>query len=195
LIKIKKTKLVSKILVISLFLVSIIALVTPALANKSNRMFILANGDDLDILGAKTIIIGSIEFGDAPSGQFHFQTKIYDDLGNIIYVIKGKLKDGVATPLPEWFCNVRKVLWVNLWLVMGKGMIKTTNTFLDIEYRGETITLPNTEGKWIPWDIVMLLSPNGEIYIPDGENLYLGGWAFAGILGYIGGVTALKKLV
>ena len=38
---------------------------------------------------------------------------------------------------------------------------------------------------------MMLVSPNGEIEIPNGGNVEVGGWAFAGIPGF-GGVTSLK---
>ena len=178
----------------SLFLVSIITIATPVKATESSRIFILAKGDDLDIPGANTLIVGKIEFDKVsgePSGQLYFQTKIYDELGKKVYTIEGMLKEGAVLVLPEYYCDVRNVIWVNVWVVMGEGMIKTTDTDLEIEYRGEAISLPNTKGKYVTATIMMLVSPNGEILIPNGENLEIGGWTFAGIPGF-GGVTSLK---
>ncbi|MFX1419966.1 MAG: hypothetical protein ACFE9N_13690, partial [Promethearchaeota archaeon] len=194
LIKINREKLFPKVilvLVMSLFFITIITIVTPAKANESSHIFILANGDDMDIPGANTLILGKIEFSGESSSQLYFQTKIYDELGNKIYTIEGKLKYGAVLFVPEYYCDVRNVLWVNLWLVMGEGMIKTTDADLTIEYRGETITLPNTKGKYVTATIMMLVSPKGEILLPNGGNLELGGWTFAGIPGF-GGVTSLK---
>ncbi|MFW9822328.1 MAG: hypothetical protein ACFFE4_05310 [Candidatus Thorarchaeota archaeon] len=171
-------------------MVSVITIATPVKANEFNHIFILAKGDDLDIPGANTLIVGKIEF-DKVSSHLYFQTKIHDELGKKVYTIEGMLKDGVVMMVPEYYCDVRNVVWVNLWLVMGEGMIKTTNTDLEIDYRGETISLPNTKGKYVTTTIMMLVSPKGEILIPNGGNMELGGWAFAGIPGF-GGVTFLK---
>lgn len=185
----------------SLFLVSIVPIVTPAKATVSKHIVILAKGDDmditedeLDIYRATTLIVGKIKFdkiSDVPLGRVEFHTTIYDDSGEKVYSIKGKLKDGGVMLLPQYYCPVRNVMWVNVWAVMGIGMIKTTDTDLQIEYRGGTLTLPNTEGEYETATIMMLVSPNGEIEIPNGENLEVGGWAFAGIEGF-GGVTSLK---
>ena len=192
----KRTKLPSKVIMIliaSMFLVSFIAISTPALATQS-KILVLAKGEDLDIPGAKTLIEGKIEF-DKMNGQFYFKTKIYDNLGRKIYTIEGSLKNGAIMAVPQYYCDVRKVLWVNLWLVMGEGMIKTSDEEMTLEYRGQTILLPNTKGKYVSQNIVMLVSPHGEIEIPNDENINLGGWAYAGILGYFGGVTSLVNYV
>jgi len=183
------------VLVMSLFLVSIVPIVTPAKGTESNHIVILAKGDDmditdeLDIYRATTLIVGKIKF-DVLLGRVEFHTTIYDESGEKVYSIKGKLKDGAAMLLPQYYCPVRDFLWVNVWFVMGIGMIKTTDTDLQIEYRGGTITLPNTKGKYETATVMMLVSPNGEIEITGG-NLEVGGWAFAGIPGF-GGVTSLK---
>jgi len=182
------------VLVMSLFLVSIVPIVTPAKGTESNHIVILAKGDDmditeLDIYRATTLIVGKIKF-DVLLGRVEFHTTIYDESGEKVYSIKGKLKDGAAMLLPQYYCPVRDFIWVNVWFVMGIGMIKTTDTDLQIEYRGGTITLPNTKGKYETATVMMLVSPNGEIEITGG-NLEVGGWAFAGIPGF-GGVTSLK---
>ena len=189
------------VLVMSLFLVSIVPIVTPAEATGSNHIVILAKGDDmditedeLDIYRATTLIVGKIKFdkvSDVLLGRVEFLTTIYDESGEKVYSIKGKLKDGVVMLLPQYYCPVRNVIWVNVWAVMGIGMIKTTDIDLQIEYRGGTITLPNTKGKYETETVMMLVSPNGEIENPNGGNLEVGGWAFAGIPGF-GGVTSLK---
>ncbi|TET58718.1 MAG: hypothetical protein E3J52_07715 [Promethearchaeota archaeon] len=114
--------------------------------------------------------------------------------------MKGKLKDAAVMILPEWYCIVREVWWTNIWLVMGVGELKTTDTVIKIEYRGQLITLPNTGGKYVPTPLAMLVSPNGDYKKWDQENeewIYgvweQGGFAFAGIAGFVGGVTYLTK--
>ena len=192
-----KLKVTTTILM-SLFLVSVIAVSTHAKPTDTNRLLmidIMAKGDDLDIPGATvtTTIIARIEFDKVSGealGQVEFHIKIYDESGEKIYSMMGKLKNGMV--IPGWFfdCDVRHVFWINLWLVMGPGMIKTTDIDLVILYRGNSIALPNTEGKWSPETIVMLVSPYGqhdEGYWPEG------GWAFAGLYGFVGGVTYLTK--
>ena len=187
---------VSTALLVSLFLVSILAVSTHAKPAEPTRLLmidIMAKGDDLDIPGATTTtIIARIEFDKdgAALGQVEFHIKIYDDSGEKIYSMQGKLKNGMVI-YPYFFdCDVRHVIWNNLWLVMGPGMIKTTDIDLEWEYRGETITLPNTEGKWSPTTIVMLVSPIGEHTTGIWEE---GGWAFAGLYQFVGGVTYLTK--
>ena len=200
-----KLKVITALLV-SLFLVSIIAVSTPAKAAEPNRILmidIMAKGDDADIPGATTSIIARIEF-DKVSGELlgyvEGDIKLYDETGEKVYSMKLKLKDAAVMILPEWYCIVREVWWTNLWLVTGEGKLKTTDTVIEIEYRGETITLPNTKGKYIPVTIAMMVNPNGEYKVWDEINeewVYgvweQGGFAFAGIAGYVGGVTYLTK--
>jgi len=198
---------VATVLVVSLFLVSIIAVSTPAKAAKPNRILmidIMAKGDDGDIPGSTTFIIGRIEFdkvSGVPLGQVEFHIKIYDESGEKIYSMKGKLKNGIAIPEQEFICNVRGVTWMNLWAVMGMGIIKTTDTDLEIVYRNQLITLPNTGGQYVPAYIMMMVSPEGEYRVetPTGPIYgFAGGWVFAGIMGFdgiemFGGVTLLIK--
>jgi len=191
-----KLKVITALLA-SLFLVSIIAVSTHAKPAEPERILmidIMAKGDDLDIPGATTtIIIARIEYdkvSGAPLGQVEFHIKIYDESGKIIYSMKGKLKDAPVEIYPYWYCEVRKVWWTNFWYVTGEGMIKTTDTDLEILYRGQSIDLPNTGGKWSLATISMLVSPIGE-YV--GGFWPQGGWAYAGLGGFFGGVTYLTK--
>jgi len=200
-----KSKVIT-VLTVSLFLVSIIAVATPVKAAEPSRILmidIMAKGDDVDIPGATSSVIGRIEFDKVSGellGQVEFHTKIYDESGEKIYSMKGKLKDAAVMILPEWYCIVREVWWTNIWLVMGVGELKTTDTVIKIEYRGQLITLPNTGGKYVPTPLAMLVSPNGDYKKWDQENeewIYgvweQGGFAFAGIAGFVGGVTYLTK--
>ena len=214
------TKLkVTTVLLTSLFLVSIIAVSTPAIAAKPNHILmydIMAKGDDMDISGATTIILGKIEFdkvSGVPLGRVEFHTKIYYEFGEKFYSIKGKLKKGTVIPDFYFDCSVRGVRWVNLWLVTGEGLVKTTDTVIhDFEYRGYPITLPNTGGKYVLATVLMMVSPKGDYedwvegYWLDGEWIegywvegsFGAGWVSAGIMGFdgiemFGGVTLLTK--
>ena len=205
-----KTKLkVTTALLASLFLVSIIAVSTPAIAVKPDGTLminILAKGDDMDIppyesddgiYRATTLIVGKIRFDKVSGvllGRVEFHINIYEiESGEKVYTIKGKLKDGMVIPGFVFPCDVRLVNWTNLWLVMGEGMIKTTDTDLTIDHRGQSIALPNTGGKYVPSGIVMMVSPNGE----NLEGEIWDGWAFAGVtvdgIPTFGGVTNLTK--
>lgn len=186
-----------KALMAAMFLISIIALVTTVNACPSNRILVIAKGDDLDIAGATTSIIAKIEFDKAsgiPSvAQVEFQTKIYDESGEKIYSMKGKLKDGlIISDSFQFYCNVRNVTWINLWFIMGEGILKTTDAVIEIEYRGEIITLPNTEGQYIPCSFFMWVNPKGEYVLEDPNEVLIwpqGGWATAIIL--IGGIPSV----
>ena len=144
---------------------------------------IMAKGDDLDISGATTSIIARIKFdktGGNPLAQVGFHSKIYDELGEKIYSMKGKLKDGlIINDSFQFYCEVRDVTWINLWFIVGVGKLKTTDIDLNIEYRGAIITLPNTGGQYVPYTIFMFVSPNGEHL---GGVWPEGGWATAGIM-------------
>ncbi|NHJ33278.1 MAG: hypothetical protein FK732_10465 [Asgard group archaeon] len=93
--------------------------------------------------------------------------------------------------IPYNYCPVRNVIWTNLWYVIGLGEIKTSDTSLTIDYRGSTITLPNTGGKFVPAAVAMAISPYGEHTTGVWHE---GPWAFAGIPGF-GGVTHLLKYI
>jgi hypothetical protein len=202
---VRKNSKVTKTLIAVSFLIGIIAIVTPVLAAGSNRIFVMAKGDDLDIAGATTSIVAMIEFDKAsglPSvAQLEFQTKIYDESGEKIYSMKGKLKDGlVISDSFQFYCTVREVMWINLWFVMGEGVIKTTDTDMEIEYRGGTVTLPNTEGQYIPFSMWMMVNPKGEYVLGEDPEVHIwpeGGWAtvilVVGGIPTVGVVTYLTK--
>jgi len=188
----KKSKVTKALIAASLF-ITIIAFVPTVLAADPNRILmidIMAKGDDSDIAGGITSIIAKIEFDKVsgiPLAQVDFQTKIYDESGEKIYSMKGKFKDGlVINDSFKFYCVVREVTWINLWFIMGEGLIKTTDADLEIEYRGGTITLPNTEGKYIPFSIWIWVSPYGEY---DGGVWEEGGWATAIII--VGGIPSV----
>jgi len=204
-----KLKVTTAILM-SLFLVSIIAVSTQAKLepNRILMVDIMAKGDDGDLPGNTTSIIAKIEYDKVSGvalGRIEFHIKIYAESGEKIYSMKGKLKNGMVIPNYEFPCTVRHVTWINLWLVMGEGMIKTTDTDLEIEYRDQLITLPNTGGKYVPVAtpafIMMMVSPEGEyeeFHGDEDKHGFYGGWVFAGIMGFeglemFGGVTGLTK--
>ena len=79
----KKKSKVSKTLIAATFLISIFALFTIVNACGSNRILVMAIGDDLD-LNATDLIIGKIENGEEgvpPSVKAVFHQRIYDDSG------------------------------------------------------------------------------------------------------------------
>ena len=111
-----KTKLkVTTALLASLFLVSIIAISTPAIAAKPDGRLmvnIMAKGDDLDIPGydlgiyrATTLIVGKIRLDEVSGvllGRVEFHINIYEiESGEKVYTIKGKLKDGAVMVVPR----------------------------------------------------------------------------------------------
>jgi hypothetical protein len=171
--------------------------------NNITQIDIMAKGLDEDIGGylnpnplhsAETLIVGKIQFDEVSglpiSGDVEFHMTINDVVtGEKVYSIKGHLKNGMVMVIPFYPCPVRNVMWTNLWYVFGAGKVKTTEP-ISIEYRGNFITLPNTEGKYITMPIAMVVSPEGD-YV--GGVWPEGGWAFAGFPGYFGGITLLTK--
>jgi hypothetical protein len=200
----KKLKL-TKTLIAATFFISIIALMAPVLGYGTNGILIIAKGDDGDIVGATTSIKAMIEFDKdsaLPSvAQVEFQTKLYDESGNKIYSMKGKIKDAVIiSDSFQFYCDVREVLWINLWFIMGEGKLKTTDVDLEIDYRGGTVTLPNTEGRYAPCYFWMMINPKGEYVLGEDPEVYTwpeGGWATViittGGIPTVGVVTYLTK--
>ncbi len=207
---VKKKSKVTKALIAVSFLIGIIAIVTPVMAADSNRVLIMAKGDDLDLPGATNLIIGKIEFGgggELPSVQAVFHQKIYDESGEKVYAMKGKIKDGVVlTNQFAFFCPVFKVYFINVWFIEGDGKFKTTDTVIEVSYRGLfTITMPNTEGKYVPASFVMLLSftaeycekdPADPVYPPGSPDnpikiLDQGEWVVAGVIWDFAGIGPL----
>lgn len=175
--------------------------------NDNPTMDIKAKGLDLDIgfvnpeHSARTSIKAEIEF-DADTGDFLllrdvvFSMKIFDGAGEKVYTMEGELENTTVTLYPYWPCNVRNVVWTDVWFVMGMGKVKTTDVDIEIEYRGEIITLPNTGGEYETRFLVIAVSPLGEVLV--GEPW--GGWAYAGVvtsfdpaLKAFGGITWLTK--
>ncbi len=165
---VKKKSKVTKALIAASFLIGIIAIFTPVIAANSNRVFFMAIGDDLDIPGAKNIIIGKIEFGgggEPLSARVFFHSKIYDDSGEKVYVMIGMLKDGYLMDTSfSFFCPLFEVWFINVWQVMGMGKFRTTDANIEVFFRNLPfkITMPNTEGKFVSRPILMLLSPTAE---------------------------------
>jgi len=168
---------------------------------------IKAKGLDEDIPGivapyspitADTLIVGKIEFDEVigPLGQVEFHLTIYADSGEKIYSMKGHLENGMVVPpgFLQRYCEVRNVTWINFWVVMGMGRIKTSEE-ITINYRGSSITLPDTGGKFVPAYVIMMVSPLGE----NLENEAWPGWSWAGIQfpsgKSFGGITYLTKYV
>ena len=211
----EKMKLkMTTVLITALFV--IIAIVTPVAAAHTmhlKRILVIAKGDDADIttpsIMATTSIMAMIEFDKASDlfsvPQVEFQTKIYDESGEKIYSMKGKLKDAlVISNSFQFYCEVRNVTWINLWSIMGMGKFKTTDAELMIDFRGQIIPLPNTEGKYLPFSFWVMISPKGEYVKGEDPTVHIwsgGGWATVIILinigeipiPIIGAVTYLTK--
>jgi len=180
----------------------IIAIASPVKAVKSNGTLmtdIMAKGDDLDITGATNFIMAKIIDNKA---HVEFQSKIYNDLGEKIYEMKGKLKNGLLLTTEFYFpCPLFNVWWINVWYIEGEGELKTTDTDIQIFFRNSfIITFPNTEGKYKSANIVMLFSPKAEYYEFefDSEGNLLpppineepkiweqGGWVIVGAIWYV----------
>jgi hypothetical protein len=188
-------------LTIFLVFVNTMIFTAPAKAAKPSSILMIdfkAKGDDLDVPGAITTIKGRIEYNEATGegqGQVVFHLKLYDESGKKVYSMMGMLKSVVVMRGFEFPCSVRDLTWTNLWFVMGEGKIKTTGKPITMEYRGIPITLPNTEGRYNTTTVGFMVSSNGEFeQNGDEEGEWdQGGWAFAGIPGFFGGVTLLTK--
>ena len=191
-------------LAIFLVLVNTMVMAVPVKAADPSRILkidIMAKGPDFDVPGAISFIKGSIEYNKVTGeclGQLEFNLKLYDESGKKNYSLKGKLKDAAVMIAPAYYCDVREVWWTDLWYVFGEGEIKTTDTVMEIDYRGNLITLPNTGGKYVTMNLAMLVSPDGEYFVvSNGEKIYgvweQGGWAAAGMLGDFGAGTYLTK--
>ena len=194
---IKKLK-ATKTLIVASFFITIIAIVTPVMAAEPDRILIMATGDDLDISGTTNLIIGNIELGgggELPSAQVFFHSKIYDESGEKVYTMKGMLKDGLVLKTDHYFyCPVFNVWFINVWLVMGEGKFKTTDTDFEVFFRKLfPIIMPNTEGKYVSANILMFLSPTAEYCLEDPGTyppgtyppvfiLPEGGWVLAAVI-------------
>ena len=185
-------------LAIMFALVNIMVIAVPVEAADPSRILmidIMAKGNDFDVPGAITSIKGRLEYNKVTGeclGQVEFHLKLYDESGEIVYSMMGKLKDAAVMEIPYFPCEVRNVIWTDLWLVMGEGQFKTTDADIEMYYRGNLITLPNTGGQYVTMNLVMLVSPNGEYVGGVWEE---GGWAAAGIWGFTAGTYLTKYMV
>jgi hypothetical protein len=195
---VKKKSKVTKALIAASFLIVIIAIITPVNACFTNRAFFMAIGDDLDIPGAKNIIIGNIKFsedGEPQSARAGFYSNIYDDSGEKVYSMMGILQNVyLMDPSFSFYCPLFKVWFINVWQVMGEGIFRTTDTNIQVYFRDLfTITMPNTGGIFVSAQILMLISPTGEyrngdpINGPTGpvEIWEDGGWALVAVIWYV----------
>lgn len=165
-IVVKKKLKVTKGLMAALSLITIITLVTTVNACYSNRIFLIARGEDMDLPRSKDLIIGKIEldeFDEPTMAQVIFHQKLYDESGEM-YVMKGMLKDGLVFMTDHCFyCPITGVFFVNVWWFQGVGMFKTTDTDFNVFFRNSLpITMPNTEGQYVPASIFMWLSLTAE---------------------------------
>jgi len=170
--RMKKISKATKGLIAASFLIGIIAIITPVMAAGSNHVLFMAIGDDLDI-NATDLIVGDIKsgkHGEPPSGKAIFHQRIYDDSGKKVYTMMGVLKDGYIINTSYYFlCPVLMKWFINVTVVVGQGLFKTSDTSLTLTYRNifEEVTMPNTGGKFVQATIVMLISFTAEYYYPD----------------------------
>ena len=202
----KKISKATKGLIAASFLIGIIAIITPVMAAGSNRILFMAIGDDLDI-NASDLIVGNIKSGkngEPSSVKAVFHQRIYDDSGKKVYTMMGMLKEGYVINTSYYFlCPILMKWFINVSVVIGGGIFKTTDTDLELTYRNvfKDITMPNTGGKFVQAPILMLLSFTAEFYYPNPldpfnpatipwneppEVLPEGGWVLAGALWDVG---------
>ena len=149
--------------------------------------------------------MGKIELGEdgAPStAKVSFHSKIHKKSAGKVYEMKGSTENGVVlTNELVLFCPVFLYYFINLTLILGDGMVKTTATPYDVFFRKSVlITMPNSGGEYIPASVFMILSLTGaycnydptDPATPPGTSqnpvLYLsgGGIALAGVLWNVG---------
>ena len=162
---VKKKSNVTKGLVAATFLITIITLLTTVNACFSNRVLFIAIGDDLDLDGTTNIIMGSINKGDEPpSVKAAFYQRINDE-----YTMTGILKNGLVLSTDFYFlCPISGAYVIHVWMVMGEGVFKTSDTNLSLIYRNIfPITMPNTEGEYVSAPMLMFLSPTAEYCLDD----------------------------
>jgi len=197
-----KLKGIAAIIVASFLIIAIVTPVNAANPNRTLMIDIMAKGDDLDIPETSNFFMAKIK-SDKVSGmplvRAEFQSKIYES-GKKVYEMKGKLKDGLLLTTDFYFyCPIFNVWFINVWQVMGVGLVKTTDTNFPVFFRNSfPITLPNTGGKYISAPILMLLSPTAEFCLKDPvtntpgspenpvEILEQGGWVLAAVIWYVG---------
>ena len=171
----KKISKATKGLIAASFLIGIIAIITPVMAASSNRVLFMAIGDDLDI-NATNLIVGKMEFDNEDeliSVNVVFHQRIYDESGKKVYTMMGMLKDGFRMTKQHYFlCPIYGFWFINVWLIIGDGLLKTTDTNYLLTYRNifEYFPMPNTEGKFVNTPMLMLFSPTGEYCLDNPET-------------------------
>ncbi|MFW9942976.1 MAG: hypothetical protein ACFFFT_18210 [Candidatus Thorarchaeota archaeon] len=152
----------------------IIAMSTSVATAYPNRTYFIAIGPDLDLPKTTNFMIGTIKSGrgsEPPTAQALFYSKIHDHLNEKKYVMTGMLKGERLTKEHYFYCPVFNVWFINVWLFMGDGIFKTTDTNIEVFFRNLfLITMPNTEGEYISAPMLMLLSPTAEYYEVDPED-------------------------
>ena len=167
--KMKMKSKLTKTLIAASFFITIIAIVSPVMAAGSNRILFISVEADLDI-NASNLIVGKISEGDElTSVKVVFHQRIYDESGEKVYTMMGMLKNGYRQTKEHYFlCPVFNYWFINVWLFMGEGKLKTTDINCPLTYRNIFyFTLPNTEGKFVSTPMLMLLSPSGQYYEAD----------------------------
>jgi hypothetical protein len=199
--RMKKISKATKGLITISFLIGIIAIITPVMAAGSNRVLFMAIGDDLDI-NATNLIVGKMKFDnddELTSVKVVFHQRVYDESGEKVYTMMGMLKDGSLLTKDHYFlCPIYGFWFINVWLILGGGVLKTEDINYPLTYRSIFyFSMPNTEGKFVDTPMLMLLSPTGEYcednpgVIPPGENnpveaLDGGGWVLIAALWDVG---------
>jgi len=209
-----KLKVAAALIAVSFIIMAILTpmvVAHPHHKDKHNRILFMAKGDDLDLSGATNLIIGSIKLGGSSAlgtARVVFHQKFYDDSGEK-YAMIGMLKDGLLVQTDYYFfCPVFMRWFINVWVVLGEGTFRTTDTDCDdLTYRNWfQITMPNTRGKFVSTPMLMFLSPTAEYCLedpgsyPPGEHpevytLEEGGWVLAAVLCGIIVETPMGELV
>jgi len=173
----------------------------------------MAKGTDVDQPKfITTVITGKIESVVASSvdvdvGQVNFLAEIRNESGEVVCTVQGHLEDGMAMLLPSFFCPIRLWYWRDFYIVLGMGKVKATATQETIVYRGETISAPDTGGKYVTLPILMMVSLDGKYSATETGPCELwadGGWTLAGVVTewvipgllpakFVGGIASLTN--
>jgi hypothetical protein len=171
----EKLKVTKPLIAVTIF-IGIVALVTPVMAWGNNGIFFIAVGEDLDLDETSNFIMAKIDLdGDIPTADVIFYSKICES-GEEVYTMKGMFRNGQRLTTEHYFlCPVFNKWLINVWMFMGDGVYKTTDTDYPLVYRNWFfITLPNTEGEYVSTPMLMLLGLSAEYCLQD-PGLYTPG--------------------
>lgn len=162
-------------LTISMLLVVIIIGVIPVRAIKPGpiKTKIMAKGISHWPPSTEVSIIAEIRMGDPLLAEVEFHHKRYDEAGEKVWSLKGKLSNGIVEEWPEWFDLMTGINFINLWYVGGFGKAKYINGEYFEAYIGMIVS-PYGDYSWI--------DETGEVQYGNTGN----GWAWAAII--VGGV-------